>query len=167
MPVTTKAPLGAPTLNRKWRVDVNTGTSETPVWSPLRGMAELTTGKNYTTQDTSDFDSEGYTSQAVTALGWSLESKVNRKVDPTDPTIYDVAQEALRTASDIIGLGNEVEVRFYEYSGASGPAVEAYSGRVSVQYVDDGGGMDALSTATVTLTGCGKRNPITHPADES
>lgn len=163
MPVTTKAPLGASTLNRKWRVDVNTGTYETPVWTPLRGMGEFTPTTNYTTQDTSDFDSEGFQSETVTALGWGLETKVNRKTDAEDEAEYDAGQEALRLASEVMGLGNVVDIRYYEDNGATGPKVQAYRGNAGVQWAEDGGDMSATSTATVTLVGQGRRSPIAHP----
>jgi len=167
MPVTTKTTLGATTLNRKWRVDINTGVPETPVWSPLRGIAELTPSRNYTTQNTSDFDSEGHQSEEVTALGWGLEVKVNRKTDADDPATYDVAQEAVRAAADGMGLTNRLDIRYYEDNGPTGPKAEAYRGNVSAQWSDDGGDMTATSSVTVTLMGQGRRVPITHPADEA
>lgn len=165
MPVTTKTPLGAVTLNRKWRVDVNTGTTETPVWVPLRGIGEFTPTTEYTTQDTSDFDSEGFQSTSVTALGWGLEATVQRKTTAEDEAAYDAAQEALRLASEVMGLGNVVPIRYYEDNGPTGPKVQAYAGNVGVQWSEGGGDMTANSTATVTLMGQGRRVNITHPAD--
>lgn len=166
MPVTTKTPLGAATLNRKWRVDVNTGTYAVPNWVALAGIGEFQPTTDATTQDTSDFDSEGWKSESVTALGWGLESKLNRKVKTSDPAAYDDAQEVLRLAAVQIGEGNVVDVRWYEYGGVGRPTVEAYRGFAGVQWSDDGGGMDATSTVTTTLTGQGARTPITHPASE-
>ena len=40
---------------------------------------------------------------------------------------------------------------------------EAYSGYAAVSWAPDGGGMDGLDTASVTLTGQGPRVSITHP----
>lgn len=163
MAVTTKVPLGASTLNRKWYLDVNTGTHAEPVWTGVFGILDFKPGKDPTLQDDSDFDGGGYKSSTVTALGWALEFKVARKVLASSATSYDVGQEALRSASDGMGTANQVEVRWYEVT-TSGPAIEAYSGYAAVSWVPDGGAMDALDTVTVTLTGKGQRTAITHPS---
>lgn len=166
MPVTTKTPLGAATLNRKWRVDVNAGTFASPVWLPFHGMSEFTPSTEADTQDTSDFDSEGWKSETVTALAWGLETKIGRKVKANNPAAYDDAQELVRLAATQIGEGNVIDIRYYEYTGVGRPTVEAYRGFVGVQWSDDGGDMTATSTVTVTMTGQGARAPITHPASE-
>ena len=167
MPVTTKTPLGAATLNRKWRVDVNTGTYAAPNWIPLLGMAEFTSSTEADTQDTSDFDSGGWKSETVTALAWGVEGKLGRKVKVANPAAYDDAQELLRLAAVQIGEGNVVDIRYYEYGGPGRPTVEAYRGFVGVQWSDDGGDMTATATTTLTLSGQGERTPITHPAAEA
>lgn len=167
MPVTTKTPLGAATLNRKWRVDVNTGTYASPNWLPLRGMGDFTQKVEAETQDTSDFDGEGWKSETVTALGWGLESKLGRKVKQDNPAAYDDAQELLRLASVQIGEGNVVDIRWYEYTGVGRPQVEAYRGFAGVKWSDEGGDMTATSTAALELPGQGARTPITHPAGEA
>lgn len=162
MPVTPKAPLGADTLNRKWYLDVNTGTSETPIWTGVFGVQEFKPTKDSTTQDSSDFDSEGWKNETLTALGWGAELKVRRGTTRDDPEAYDPGQEVLRLASDEMGTGNEVEVRYYEVT-EGGPAVEAYQGFCGVTWEPDGGGMDATDSVSVKLIGHGKRNPIAHP----
>jgi hypothetical protein len=154
--------LGASTLNRKWALDVNTGTTATPVWTPVRGRTEFQPAVEPTLQDDSDFDSEGFKSQVVTALAWSLAFKVARKTQANDATSYDQGQEKLREAAEEMGVANSVHVRWYEVT-PGGPRVEAYEGKAAVSWSEDGGGMDALNMVSVTLTGQGKRTPITHP----
>lgn len=154
--------LGASTLNRKWGLDVNTGTKAAPVWTPVRGRVDFTDGLDPTLQDDSDFDAEGWKSQTVTAQAWSLAFKVARKVDDTSPTAYDAGQEKLRLAAAGMGTANDVHVRWYETT-PGGPRAEAYDGNAAVSWSPDGGGMDALSFVSVTLTGKGKRNVITNP----
>jgi hypothetical protein len=162
MTVPTRTPLGASTLNRKWYLDVNVGTTAVPDWVGVFGLLEFKDTLDPTLQDDSDFDSEGYKSQNVTALAWSLETKVSRKTVQGSPTAYDPGQEALRLAGEEMGESNVAHVRWYEMT-PDGPRAEAYEGRAAVSWTPDGGGMDANSTATVTLTGKGKRTAITHP----
>lgn len=153
-------PLGAATLNRDWRLEVNTGTDAVPVWTVVRGRTDFTPALDTTLQDDSDMDSEGYKSQTVTALAWSLTTKVVRKATLTDPPTYDPGQEKLRLASSEMGPANSVHCRWFKLGAVR---TEAYEGHAAVGWSPDGGGMDGLDTATVTLTGQGQRQQITHP----
>lgn len=162
MTATTKVPLGASTLVRKWYLDVNTGTVAAPVWVGVFGLLDFQPVLNPTLQDDSDFDSGGYKSSTVTALEWSTTFKVSRKVQVGAATQYDPGQEFLRLTSLTQGVSNSVEIRFYEMS-PGGPRVEAYQGLAAVSWSPDGGAMDALDTVSVTLTGQGQRTAITHP----
>lgn len=162
MAATTKTPLGASTLVRKWYLDVNAGTHESPTWTAVNGITEFKAGVEHTLQDDADFDSGGYKSSTATAIAWSIEAKVARKVTVADPTEYDPGQELLREASDKLGASNTVEVRWYEMED-DGPREEAYQGYAAVSWSPDGGAMDALDIVSVTLTGQGKRSAIVHP----
>lgn len=162
MSATTRVPLGATTTNRKWYVDVETGTS-TEEWTGIFGITEFKDALEGTLQDDSDFDGEGWKSQTNTANMWKLELKVKRAVKSNEATAYDPGQEVLRAAAQETGIANSVKVRWYEME-PGGPRVEAYEGFAAVSWSPDGGGMDALSTVTVTLTGQGKRVDIPHPA---
>lgn len=162
MTVTTKAPLGPTTLNRKWYLDVNTGTPAVPVWTGVFGITEFKPKNAGTTQDDSDFDGEGYKSQSQTAIEWGAELKCRRGTAAADPEAYDPGQEVLRLASLGMGTENSVDIRYYEVT-PGGPQVEAYRGNVMVAYENDGGGMDANATASITLSGQGKRIEIPHP----
>lgn len=160
---TTKVPLGASTTNRKWYLDVDSSTTSTPTWVGVFGITEFQDALEPTLQEDSDFDSDGYKSQTKTASAWSLTTKVARKVTTALATAYDPGQEILRLAANENGVANSVHIRWYEME-PGGPRVEAYQGKAAVSWSPDGGGMDALSTVSVTLTGQGKRNAITHPA---
>jgi hypothetical protein len=162
MTATTRTPLGASTNVRKWYLDVNTGTVESPVWTGVFGMLNFTPTLNPTLQDDSDFDSGGYKSSTVTALEWGASLTVSRKVQVDAPTAYDPGQEKLRTTSLLQGTQNSVQIRFYEMQ-PNGPRVEAYSGNAAVSWSPSGGAMDALDEVAVTLTGQGQRLSITHP----
>lgn len=162
MTVPARTPLGAATTNRKWYLDVNTGTSGTPTWVGVFGMMEFKPVLSPTWKDSSDFDSAGDKSQTATAREWSAEGKVSRKVKAGTPTAYDEGQEALRLRAEELGVDNSIEVRFYEME-PGGPRVEAYQGFAGVEWSEEGGAMDDLSAASFKLIGQGKRTPITHP----
>lgn len=162
MPATTKTPLGATTTQRKWYLDINTGTDVAPVWTGVFGITEFTAPLENTLQDDSDYDSDGYKSQTKTASQWSVTGTVKRAVTAADPTAYDPGQEALRLAAEENGVANSVHVRWYEME-EDGPRVEAYEGHGAVSWAPNGGGMDALSTAGFTITGQGRRTAIAHP----
>lgn len=161
MTATTKTPLGASTLNRKWYLDVNTGTEATPVWTGVFGITDFKAGVEGSLQDDSDFDSNGWKSQVNTANTWKIEAKCRRGLQASDPTTYDPGQEVLRIAAANTGEANIVQVRYYEMGDAK---VEAYSGNVAVTWTEDGGNMEAVSMVSFTLNGRGARNIIAHPA---
>ena len=162
MPATTPVPLGADTTARKWRFDVNAGTHDSPSWLQVAGMIDFKAPIAADVKDDSDYDSGGYKSSTITALGWTVEVKLGRKSIDGAPTAYNPGQEILRLASVRMGASNRVEVRWYEME-PGGPRVEAYQGYAAVEWTEDGGAMDALSTVTGKLTGQGERTAITHP----
>lgn len=162
MVATTKTPLGATTTNRKWYCDVNTGLAGVATWTGIFGITEFTPAIEGSLQDDADFDGGGWGSQLNTANKWSLEGKVKRAVTAESPTAYDAGQEHLRKAAANTGLANVVEVRWYEME-PNGPRIEAYEGFAAVTWSEDGGGVEALSTATFTLTGRGARLDVAHP----
>ena len=162
MTATTVVPLGPSTLIRKWRLDVNTGTQGAPTWAHVAGLTDFKFALDPTMKDDTDLDSSGWKSESSTAMGWAVEAEAERKVQEAAQTQYNPGQEFLRTKSLLIGLGNHVEIRFYEMT-SGGPKVEAYRGYAAVSWSEDGGGMDALASVSVTLTGQGQRTAITHP----
>lgn len=151
------------TLARKFKLEVMPGTSDptADAWTPVRGVQEFTPAKEDNLEDDSDYDSDGWTSQTRTGQSWSLEVKVARKAtsSDTEAVIYDAGQEIVRAASDQFGTEGMVYVRWYNRNGGD----EAYQGFAQAGFADDGGGVTALSTATITLTGNGKRETITNP----
>lgn len=164
MPHTPTVPLGPATTNRKWFADVNTGTIAVPIWTRLRGIGGLKPLQNPTTQDTTDYDSEGWKGSAVTALEWGLELKAFRKTVAGSPASYDPAQEALRIAAGKLSPDNSIQIRYWEYSSATGPLTEAYQGMVVVTWEPDGDAVDGVSQVSVKLMGDGKRTAIANPS---
>lgn len=154
---------GGDTLARKWviEVDLNYGIGAAN-WSPLTGIVDQTPQEDPTTQDSSAYDSNGWKSSTVTALGWGWEVTVARRA-AADGVTYPTVQEYLRNKSMQMGPGNLAKVRAWEWNGVTGPRVQAYEGMVGVAYSEQGGSMDALSRARFTLSGNGKRTDVPHP----
>lgn len=152
--------LGATTLNRKWFLDVedpaNPGT-----WVGVFGITDFKPGVDTKTGDTSDFGS-AWTGAQNTALGWKVEGKVKRATTAASALAYDPGQEILRAQAMLVGVAARTRIRFYEME-PGGPRVEAYDGYGVVSWSEDGGGQDALSMVSFTITGDGARNAITHP----
>lgn len=161
---TTPVPLGPSTLNRKWYLDVNTGTAAAPVWLAVNGITNFKPARNPDMKDDSDFNSGGFGSTTKTAETWSVETKVARKVTLASVTAYDPGQELLRLRSyGQTGPANTVNMRYYEMT-PGGPRIEAYAGNAAIDWSDDGGDYAAISTSTVKLMGQGLLASIAHPA---
>lgn len=158
---------GNPTVNTKWRCDINTAydpaasTQPAATFIQVRGVNSLSPGLDNTTQDASDYDSEGWGADAVTQRKWKLEMTALRKTYAgTTTETYDAGQEKLRAAADNLDI---VHVRWYERGVPGG---EAYEGLGLVQWDPQGGAPDGLSSVNVTVLGQGKREPITSPEDD-
>ncbi|PSK95768.1 hypothetical protein CLV30_12820 [Haloactinopolyspora alba] len=144
-----------PTVASTWRLDVNTGTEAAPVWVQVRAVSSFQPAVNDTVQDASDYDSEGWGSDAITLKKWQNIATLQRKVDSTFAP--DPGQEHLRLAARDREL---VHCRFYERYSAEG---EAYEGKSLVQWAPAGGDTTALNTVQVTMLGQGARTEIAHP----
>jgi hypothetical protein len=157
-----RTPLGAATSAGKWFFDLNTATYAAPTWIAVNGVSGFSPKLEPTLQDDSDYDSAGYGSQAKTGLTWSAEITVGRKVTLADATVYDPGQEALRAKAASMATTRIADVRWYEVT-PSGPIAEAYRGQAEVSWGQGGGAHNELETVSITLSGRGTREEITHP----
>jgi hypothetical protein len=144
-------------LARKYKLQIDT--SGVPTWTTVMGIVEFKPGLSPNLEDDGSYDDEGWGSQTKTGLDWTVEAKVKRAHDPDDVTVYDVGQEAIRTASELFGADGVVHVRWYDRFG--GP--EAYEGYAEVTWAPDGGKRTDLEFVQVTLTGKGERSVIANP----
>lgn len=150
------------TLQSEFAIDVNTTPASTPTWTRVRGIMELTPpAPSPALQDDSDYDSGGWGSQTKTKLMHTTTLKVRRGVQAGTTAVYDPGQEFLRAAA--MDLSSSRVVQFRVYSRTPG-SPEAWSGYAEVGWSYDGGGMDAVKTATVTLSGVGALTTITNPS---
>lgn len=166
---TPRPALGASTTNRLWWLDVvDPDATGTEAWVPVAGIQEFKPKPaDAGTQDDSDFDGGGYKSSAVTSQTFGAEGKVGRKPVPqastvTTPPVYDPGQEIMRKVAARLGTGNRLKARWYEME-PNGPRTEARTGYFNVMWSPDGGGADALNTASFTLNGQGAPISTAHP----
>lgn len=146
-----------PTVNSAWRLDVDTSATETPTWVQVRAANNISPTVNNTVQDATDYDAEGWGSDAVTLRKWQIAAGLLRKSAANGS--YDPGQEALRAAAEAL---ETVHVRWYDRSSALG---EAYEGHALVQWAPAGGGAEGLQLVNVTLLGQGVRTVITNPSN--
>ncbi len=150
-------------LAKDWALEVNTGTSGAPTWTPVRGLTEFSEEIKTKTEDDSDFDGDGWSSDVVTQRGWTLKCKGNRKKDAASASfVPDPGQEFLRQAGLVVGTGANVEARWYRRDGSP----DAFQGFAAVDYKGAGGKTTDLEPFEVELIGQGAPTPITNPAAE-
>ncbi|MEV4245227.1 hypothetical protein AB0J63_17650 [Streptosporangium canum] len=149
-------------LASAWALDVNTGTSGAPVWTPVKGMTSFKETIESTMEDDSDFDSDGWGSDQVTQRKWKLETEGKRKRDADNDATFipDPGQQAILDAGNLVGVGSNISIRYYRRDGAP----DAWEGSVNVQYGGGGGATTALEPFNFTLGGQGERTAITNPA---
>lgn len=147
------------TLARKFRLEVNAGPRAEPDFIQVRGLTKFLPKIDTNLEDDTDFDSEGWSSQTKTMLGWSVETTVKRGRG-VESGVYDPGQELLRVAAESFGADGVVHVRWFDRDGGE----EAYEGDAEVSYAPTGDSPSALSHADINLTGKGARRVITNPA---
>ncbi|MFD3790776.1 phage tail tube protein [Streptomyces cyaneofuscatus] len=148
-------------LARRWRIEVNTGTTAVPDWKLCPGVTSFQPAAEPNIEDSSDYDSDGWAGNTKTGQAWELSLTINRKVKETAKT-YNAVHEALRMASFAYGGASQVHVRYMDRRGLP----EAYEGRALVTWAPSGGEYTALDQVEVTLTGDGPLLPIENPLAE-
>lgn len=146
-------------LAKDWTIEVNTGSVATPTWTPVRGLTQIREAYASNMEDDSDFDSGGWSSSQVTQRTWRLECEGRRKRTEATAFTPDPGQEFVRLRGNDVGIGSNVQCRYYRKDGAP----DAYTGFASVEYGGGGGGVTDLEPFSVTFHGQGARTAITNP----
>jgi len=164
MPTPTFPTLGASTVVRKWCIEVNTGSTGSPIWKMLGAVnANKFNPDTAVFQDDSDMQSGGAGSQTKTAGDSAITLTVLRKVK-SDGVSYDDAQEFVKSkAINKYGPDNSVQLRIFEFNPAGGPRVDAYTGFFGAGWDYQGGDNKALDAVQLSFMGQGACAAITHP----
>lgn len=146
------------TLARRWRLEVNMGTTVTPDWQLCPAVTNFNWTADPNHEDSSTYDEGGWASNTKTGQAWKVEATINRKA-AADSTAYNVVHEALKTAFLAFGDASEVGVRWMDRDGLP----EAYQGVALVTWAPSGGERTKLDQVKITLTGTGALVTITNP----
>lgn len=145
-------------LARRYRLELDTGTTAVPAWSIVPGMQEFAPKIEPTQQESTTYEDEGWADNTTTKLAWTAEATLTHRCHPTTKA-FSPTQVALKKASERFGAPGTVHVRWYDREGRD----DAYEGYALVTWEPDGGNSEDLDTITVTLTGKGRAVEITNP----
>lgn len=146
-------------LARRWRLDLDmSALKDGSSYQLCPAVTEFQPSYEPNLEDSTTYDTDGWTDQDKTAQSWEISLTFNRKASP-DSTAYSPVHEALRLASFAYGEDARVRVRYYDRNGLP----EAYEGYALVTWAPSGGEATALDQVEVTLTGKGTLTPITNP----
>lgn len=159
--MTTPVETTITALARRWRLEVDLGTTETPDWQLCPGVTEFQPAAEPNIEDSSSYDTDGWTENTKTAQSWELSVTINRKIND-QVKAYHPTHEALRLASFAFGSASYVHVRYMDRNGLP----EAYEGRALVTWAPSGGEYTDLDQVEITLTGDGPLTPIDNPLGE-
>ena len=115
-----------------WRVDVNTGTVDVPVWTQVKGIRSPSLVNDFTMQDTTTLDSDGAGSDGSTLYKWRLT--IEGLEGYTGSFVRDPGQVFLKSKGRLIGPDSEVQLRFYRTDPDEG-----YEGTAEVKWQGTGG----------------------------
>ena len=160
MTATTRPALGPSSAVLDWYLDVNTGTTVSPTWTPVSGLQSFKPDVKATLKDTSSFEGGGAMASQKTADQWILTGKVKRAGLSATPTSYDPGQEALRAKSLLYGAANQIECRWYEVNGSGRPVAEAWQGTGAVEWTEDAEAVDDVRVASFTITAAGPKTAV-------
>ncbi|MFI6909653.1 phage tail tube protein [Nonomuraea sp. NPDC050394] len=147
-------------LAKDWVFEVDATPSAAATWTRVRGLTTFEPEIKSKTEDDSDFDGDGWASEATTQRAWTLKIKGNRKREnQPGPFIPDAGQELLRKAGLIVGMEANLHVRWYRKDGAP----DAYEGWGTVDYKGGGGKTTDLEPFDAEVIGQGKPVEITNP----
>lgn len=142
-----------------WAATAPDGTVGT--WTALGGINDFDYELAATTEDTTDFDTDGFTSKEKTAQGWTNTIKAFRKISSANgvPPVFDAGQEVVRDAHDVFGTAARVWTRWYDRNGGD----ESYEGLALVSWKLSKTGVTNVQEVTITLDGDGTRTKIANP----
>ena len=167
MPEKVPLPAGS-TLGKSYEygLDINLGTSATPIWQPARRISGFQPQPTPTTQDAQTYDDLG--AQNADVSGWSWTVAFNVFVNRSFTSgLYLPEIEAIlaRTRPSAKGEAATLECRWYHKPETGTPnPTDAGQGVATVAYTRQNTGPDgAIEQLAVTLTGKGPYTEIANP----
>lgn len=134
-------------LAKNFPLEINSGTTAAPVWTPIGGINSLTISPAKNTVDTRDYNSGNWQEHMVVSRGATLSLDGQRLHDPTDGS-RDPGQEEVESYAWETGAEAEAEFRVVSAS-ADGTVLAQF--KATVEVTPFGGGSDDLATWDVEL----------------
>ena len=142
-------------LARDYKFEINTGTVATPVWTNIGGLQSFSFDPAKADTDTTDFDTNGYSSHLVASRSVGLTLEGQRKEDMTDGS-RDAGQAAVEVLAEKIAYESLGDFRFYHKTSKKGKRFTA-----SAVVTGPGGGTGDAASWAADLTVDGKPTDIT------
>lgn len=144
----------------RYGVQVNTGTSTTPVWTFINGLTNFEPKFKPKMEDDTDITSAGWDSSAVTGNAFTIDFEGLVKGTLASSTFTpDPGMTVLRTASQQSDASNHVHMRYWRYDAVD----EAFEFKAAVDASLKGGKPNELQKFGGSLTGRGKPLAIAKP----
>jgi hypothetical protein len=137
----------------------------TGAYQPLTLKNVDLTGDDANMEAENRYSDGGYARSNKTGTGWNVTATVPIATLASDATTYDAATVyLLNTIEGALGTAALVDIRFYEWNtSAASPRVYARQGLATAAIKLNFGDPTANRDATLTFTGQGALNKITHP----
>lgn len=145
-------------LARRWRLEINMGTAETPDWQLCPGIMSFTWTAEPNHEDSSEYDDEGWAGNTKTGQAWEVVAGFNRKTT-ADQTPFSPVHEAIKTAFFAYGADSKVQLRWMDRNGLP----EAYEGQALPAWEPQNDETTDLDQIEVTFTGTGPLASIANP----
>lgn len=145
-------------LARRFAVDVTTDLTLAGGWNRFPGMTDFNPQITPNKQDSSTYDSDGWSSMEITMQAWSLTLKALRQ---PSAGVFPPAQEQVRACQGEFGDAARTGVRWYDKNGAP----EAYQGVAIVEWNESKTAVADLNEVQVSLTGDGVLSKIANPGN--
>lgn len=126
-------------------IAINTGTTETPTWTPIGGIRSFNMSTTKNDIDTRDFDSGGWLEHIVGSRGKAFSISGAREEDESDGS-RDPGQEAVET------LGNALGAEALGQFQITSPGGTTFTFLASCDVTEFGGGLDEFATWEVAMT---------------
>lgn len=110
----------------RYLIEINTGTSASPTWTKVHGLTSYEPSFDVKTEDDTDIDSDGWTSEAITGNGFKAAFEGLVKGDDTGGVFsLDPGLQALIEAAGQADSSGHVHMRHRRKDGVAGRAFNA------------------------------------------
>ena len=152
----------------EYAVDINTGTTETPDWQPIRFISAVDPQVTPVTKDAATYGDDGAPHPVKLSESWTLGFTVQQHRQADGSFLPEVEKLLDLGAPDAVGSAASCLFRWYDDPVDQNPNPdEAYQGTGTVQITRQQTGNDDIGGWSVTVTGQGRRTRIANPSTAS